>query len=254
MKITISKRHVKRYSKRAIAFCVLACVITGTAAAADVTSSFTAHYKVKYGFIGLGTITFRLQPASKSNCYVYSGQGHPNAIVSMLIGALADKSRFCMTADDTVQPQYFRHHEDGSPKHSYSLTFNWQAGTVRYQSRDGNIRVMALPDTATDPLSLQIAARLWLAHAAKPAQLSPRGFTLIDADEIKTYTLAVEPGGTLNVPGGRFDTLIVKRVDHENKHLRFWLAQYADWIPVKVEHEKDGRTITMTLTSLERAQ
>lgn len=250
MRTTTSRRR----AKLSACLFVLLCFVTGTAAAADVTNSFTARYKVNYGFIGLGTITFQLQPANTPNCYVYSGQGQPNAIVSMLVGSLADESRFCMTDDGRVQPQYFRHHEQGSPKHSYSLNFNWAAGTVRYQSRGGNTRVMALPETATDPLSLQIAARLWLANAAKPAELSERGFTLIDEDEIKTYTLAVKPGGTLNVPAGRYDTLIVQRVDHDNKQLRFWLAQYADWIPVKVEHEKNGRTITMTLTALKRAQ
>lgn len=233
-------------------FCGLIFLAATHPASAAVTDSFKATYSVSYGFLGLGEITFQLKPAGKPGCYVYSGHGQPNAIVSMLIGELSDKSRFCITEQGTLKPQFFRHHEEGDPEDSYTLTFNWQAGTVRYQNRNGNIRTMSLPETATDPLSLQIAARLWLANAAHPAQLPNRTFTLVDENEIKSYTLAVEPGGTITVPAGQYDTLIVKRVDDDDETLRLWLARYANWIPVRVEHEEDGRVITMELTSLVR--
>lgn len=245
MRTTIFKRPGKLLA-------ALLLSVAGGIASAAVTDSFTATYKVEYGFLGLGEITFRLQPADKPGCYVFSGEGHPNAIVAMLIGELADKSRFCITDKGKVQPQFFRHYEEGDPEDSYTLTFNWQAGTVRYQNRNGNIRVMSLPETATDPLSLQIAARLWLDSTLQPAQLPNRSFTLVDENEIKTYTLAVEPGGTVVVPAGRYDTLIVKRVDDKDERLRFWLAKYAGWIPVRVEYEDDGRVITMELTAISR--
>lgn len=226
----------------------LLLAVAGSASAA-VTDSFVATYSVDYGFIGLGTITFELKPAGQPDCYVYTGQGQPNAIVSMLVGSLSDESRFCITDNGVLQPHYFRHHEEGDPEDSYTLNFNWDAHTVRYQNRDGNIRTLSLPDKATDPLSLQIAARMWLADSLKPAELPNRGFALVDENEVKTYTLAVKPGGTVEVPAGRYDTLIVERVD-DDEHLRFWLAEYADWVPVRVEHEKDGRTITMEMTSI----
>ena len=247
MKITISRHRVRRL------VAILLCVIAGNASAAA-TDSFTATYSVSYGFLGLGTLSFQLKPGDKSDCYVYSGQGQPSTLVSMLVGNLSDTSRFCVTEDGKIQPQYFRHHEEGAPNDSYTLQFDWQDGTVRYQNRDGNIRVMALPQTATDPLSLQVAARMWVSNAEDPKQLPNRDFTLVDEDEIKAYTLAVKPGGTISVPAGRFDTVIVERVDDKDETLRFWLARYADWIPVRVQHESDGRTITMNLKSLQRGK
>lgn len=226
--------------------------IAGSVASAEPTDSFTATYQVNYGFLGLGEITFELKPANKPGCYVYSGHGQPNFIASMLIGSLSDKSRFCMTDENKVQPQYFHHHEEGDPEESYTLHFDWEAGTVRYQSRDGNMRIMPLPETATDPLSLQIAARLWLDSTRKPAELPNRDFTLVEENEITTYTLAVEPGGTVVVPAGRYETLIVKRVADGDEHLRFWVAKHAGWIPVRVEHGQNGRVVTMELTSIVR--
>lgn len=245
MKITISAHRVRRL------VAIVMCVVAGNAAAAA-TDSFTATYGVSYGFLGLGTLSFELKPGEQPDCYVYSGQGQPSALVSMLVGNLSDVSRFCVTETGKIHPQYFRHHEEGDPDDSYTLQFDWQDSTVRYQNRDGNIRVMALPETATDPLSLQVAARMWVSNAQQPKQLPNRDFTLVDEDEIKTYTLAVKPGGTIRVPAGRFDTLIVERVDDKDEILRFWLAKYADWIPVRVQHESDGRTITMNLKSLQR--
>lgn len=250
MKITISARHVRRL------VAIVLCVIAGNASA-TATDSFTATYSVSYGFLGLGTLSFELKPGDQSGCYVYSGQGQPSALVSMLVGNLSDVSRFCVTAAGKIHPQYFRHHEDGSPDDSYTLQFDWQNGTVRYQNRNGNIRVMALPQTATDPLSLQVAARVWVTDTVQPGQppaQQTRKFRLVDEDEIKTYTLAIRPGGTISVPAGDFDTVIVERVDDKDETLRFWLAAYADWIPVRVQHESDGRTITMNLKSLQRGK
>lgn len=249
MKITTSKH-------RADWLLGLLLLAFGCNASAAVTGSFTATYGVSYGFIGLGTLTFDQHPGEQPNCYVYAGQGQPTAIVSMLVGNLSDASRYCVTDSGAIQPQHFRHHEEGDPEDSYTLTFDWANGSVRYQNRDGKTRVMALPQSATDPLSLQVAARMWVASELQPGQ-SPkqtlkRDFTLVDEDEIKTYTLALKPGDTIKVPAGQFDTVIVERVDNKNETLRFWLATYADWIPVRVQHEKNGRTITMNLKSLQR--
>jgi len=231
---------------------LLLCAISVPVFAAA-TDSFTATYKAKYGIIGLGTLKFQLKPDPDApGCYIYTGEGAPNAVVSMLVGDLSDASHFCITDDGTLQPQYFRHHEKGSPKHSYTLQFDWQEQSVRYENGQGKSRTLELPETATDPMSLQIAARMWVDSAPNPAQLTRRNFTLVDEDEIKTYTLAVRSGGTVKVPAGRFDTLIVERVDKEDKRLAFWLAKYMDWIPVRVEHEQDGRTITMELSSIQR--
>src|SRR5699024_7085158 len=154
---------------------IVLCVIAGNASAAA-TDNFTATYGVSYGFLGLGTLSFQLKPGDKPNCYVYSGEGQPSTVVSMLIGNLSDSSHFCVTPDNRVQPQRFRHHEDGDPDDSYALQFDWQNGTVRYQNRAGHIRIMTLPHTATDPLSLQVAARMWVDKAEKPAQLPNHDF------------------------------------------------------------------------------
>ena len=113
--------------------------------------------------------------------------------------------------------------------------------------------VMPLGDSAFDPLSIQFAARRWVAGAANPNAAGERDFALIDEKKQKTYRLRASDGGRIKTPAGRYDTLKIERVDDPKRGLRFWLARNADWIPVQVEHEKPKTGVfRMQLTALER--
>lgn len=240
----------RRLRLTVLAFVTLLC--TAATAQAAVTDAFTADFTVTRGELALGTTTFGLEPAEREGCYVYTGRAHPNAVVRMFIGEVTDESRFCID-DGRLRPQHFRHHIDGEPGKSYTLEFDWDAHEVVYENETGKHKTMALDDTALDPLSIQIAARRWLAKADDPAALDERSFPIVDEDEIKTYRLRVSDGGVINTADGRFDTLRVERVDDPKRHLRFWLAREADWIPIRVEHEKgDDGIFRMNLTKLTR--
>lgn len=224
-------------------------------AQAGVTDPFKADFRVKRDSLPLGTTSFSLQSGDKPGCFVYTGRAHPNAIVRVFIGQVTDESRFCIDDDGTLRSQYFRHHIDGKPEDSYTLDFDWEAGEVIYASEAGKRNTMPLGERALDPASIQIAARQWVASAAHPDELGEASFAMVDENETKTYRLRASPAGDIDTPGGRFDTLLVERVDNPKRHLRFWLARYADWIPVRVEHQKaDGAIFRMNLTDLHRPQ
>lgn len=249
MRTTTPTKRSDRRPGAALALC-LALLIAPPAPAA-VTDAFTADFEVHRGSIALGTTTFSLEPGERAGCYVYSGRADPNALVRMFIGRVTDESRFCIE-DGTIRPQHFRHHIDGDAEDSYTLDFDWSAHEVTYENDAGQRKTMALGERALDPLSIQIAARRWLARADDPAALGEARFAMIDEDERKTYTLRVSDGGTIETEAGIYDTLRVERVD-SSRHLRFWLAKNADWIPVRVEHQKgDGGVFRMSATRLQR--
>ena len=230
---------------------LLLSVAAGGTAQATVTDSFTAHFDVHRGKLGLGTTTFSLAPDAQPGCYVYRGKANPNALVRLFLGDVTDESRFCVE-DDVIYPEHFTHHIQGEKKKSYALDFDWSAQQVAYASESGKRATLDLGDAALDPLSIHIAARQWVDAADNPDALSDADFPMVDEDELKTYRLRVSDGGTIDTPGGRFDTLRVDRVG-DNKRLTFWLARNADWIPVRVEQQKgDDGTFQMNLTSLER--
>lgn len=231
---------------------LLAGILFTSAATAGVTDPFTAHFKVNRGSLGLGTTTFSLARTDHDNCYIYRGRATPNALVRVFVGNVTDESRFCID-DGALRPNHFSHRIEGDAKKSYALDFDWRAHEVMYRSEAGKQATMALGKQGLDPLSIQIAARRWVAASDDPAHLGEADFTLIDEDEIKTYTLRASPGGDINTPAGRYDTLLVERVDDPKRHLRFWLARNADWIPVQVEHQKgDSGVFRMSLTDLKR--
>ena len=241
-----------RYRRRGLALCLLlTALFVSPVAGADVMQTFDAQFKVKRGAVALGTTRFSLS-RDGDDCYVFRGEANPNAVVRVFVGQVIDESRFCIE-DGTVRPQRFSHHMEGNAEDSYSLEFDWSQHEVTYRSEAGESKTMALGDSAFDPLSIQFAARRWVAAAANPDTAGERDFALIDEKKQKTYRLRASDGGRIKTPAGRYDTLKIERVDDPKRGLRFWLARNADWIPVQVEHEKPKTGVfRMQLTALER--
>ncbi|MES1935152.1 DUF3108 domain-containing protein [Salinisphaera hydrothermalis] len=237
---------------------VLAALGLGASAEAmaSPTSSFKAVYSVRKSGLPLGDAHFSLEPGKQNGCYVYAGHAKPNALVHMFLGNIDDETRFCIV-DGAVRPMYFRHHIDGKPGHSYTLKFDWSAMTVRYHSENGDTKTYTLKPGTQDPMSLQIAARRWLADAnsGTGAQLpTEHAFTLADDDGLQTYRVNVTDAGNLKTPGGTFDTVRLARTGQHHHALTFWLARNADWIPVQVRRLEDGDTqYELTVQSLSRS-
>lgn len=214
-------------------------------ASAAVLQPFKATYKAHHGFIGLGQATFQLQRSG--SCWRWHGVANPSGLAALFIGQVTDTSQFCVARDGTLLPKYFRHHEEGDAESSYTLAFNWAKGMVQYN----DTKPFEVPRGAIDPFLIQLAARLWLARAENPVNLSPQQFTIVDEQEIKTYRLAVSDGKRIETGAGTFNTLRVARVDEDDEQLIFWVAPKLDYLPVKVEHRANGDTrIALVLQSL----
>ncbi|MES1939582.1 hypothetical protein T5B8_05043 [Salinisphaera sp. T5B8] len=231
---------------------LLLALLFSPLAGADVMQPFDAQFKVKRGAVTLGTTRFSLARDGSDNCFVFRGEANPNAIVRVFVGDVNDESRFCIE-DGVVRPQHFSHHMQGNTEDSYALDFDWSNHEVTYRSEAGDTKTLSLGEQAFDPLSIQIAARRWVASTADPDNAGERDFELIDEKKHKTYRLRASDGGRIKTPAGRYDTLKIERVDDPKRGLRFWLARNADWIPVQVEHEKPKTGVfRMQLTALER--
>lgn len=218
------------------------------------TTPFDARFDVAKAGLPLGTTHFVLAPAKgKPGCFIYRGQANPNALVRMFLGDIDERSRFCIV-DGHVRPQQFSHRVAGKPKKSYTLTFDWTNGQIHYADRVGREKQFAIEPGVQDPLSLQIAARAWVATALSdgtpPATLGERHFRLADDDGIEDFSLAVDTGGKVTTPAGPFDTVRIARTGKHSHTLVLWLATARQLIPVQVETGQDGTTFTMKATAL----
>lgn len=214
---------------------------------AAVLQPFTATYSASHGFIGLGEATFQLERAN--GCWHWHGVANPSGIAALFVGQVTDSSHFCVAEDGTLLPQHFQHHEEGAPEDSYSLSFNWNKGTVQYNGGEPS----EVKRGTVDPFLIQILARLWLARSDQPTGMTPRQFTVVDEDEITHYRLAASDGKRITTKAGTFDTIKIARIDEDDEQLIFWTAPELDYMPVKVAHRENGETqIALLLTSFEQ--
>lgn len=240
--------------------------MVGTAMAApdsgldSATRVFQADFNVNKSGLPLGNTHFSLKrddEKSQGSCFVYTGQANPNALVHLFLGDIDETSQFCVV-DGMIRPQAFSHHENGKPKKSYTLVFDWDQKVARYHDEAGRTRRFDIQAGVQDPLSLQIAARAWVADALaeRPATDSTPGqksFRLVDDDGVEDFTLDARDGGRIQTDAGTFDTLRVARAGDHSHPLVLWLARDHDWIPVQVETGSHGNTFTMKATSLSLA-
>ena len=219
------------------------------AALATATAPFTAAFSVNKAGLPLGDTRFTLErDARKPHCFVYRGQANPNALAGLFLGDIDEHSRFCIV-DGQIRPMRFSHSEQGEARKSYTLVFDWPAGRARYSDQAGRHRAFDITPGVQDPLSLQIAARAWVAGADERAR-GERGFPLVYDDGVKTFTLTRAPANAVETPAGRYDVLKVARADSPDHTLDLWLAKRERFIPVQVTTGKDGRVFTMKATAL----
>jgi hypothetical protein len=193
---------------------------------------FTAVYEATWNNMRLGEVEFRLTRAELRNCYVYESSTRPVGLVRMLYGSPREVSRFCVV-DGQVRPIAF---EYAGRREKFRLEFDWVQGIVRGGAGDRE-----LPKDAQDRFGMQQAVRLWVLEHAPELPDHAFEFTMVDEDRMREYKLRATQRGTVKVPNGEFDAVLLERVDDTNRIVRFWLAPQRDYMPVKVESGRNGK-------------
>lgn len=226
-----------------IGLCLLA--LGGDAASAEPQLPvLNLSYAVTWKGIGLGTATITLKPEGGADCYRYDSVTKPSGLVKMFYGAPRETSDFCLKQGKVV-PKRFEFHNKAGKYDRFTLEFDMAAGKVRDQ--DGATR--DLPPNAQDRFGMQQAVRLWvLQHLKDEPGAATVEFALVDDRRIKPYRFAITGRETVEVPAGRFEALVVQRVDDPNKTTKFWLAASREYMPVQVEQiRNDSSQMRMML-------
>lgn len=217
-------------------------ILLGTAtawAAPDLLAPRENRYDVQWGSISLGVGTIELKSLG-NNCYQYRSTTDPVALVRWTYGAPSETSEFCVV-DGDIRAQRFSYQNDKRRKDNFSLEFDWKHNAVRLLS-NGTLSQRPLPGLAYDRFVIREAVRLWVMRHPDPDSRPEAEFTMVDEDRVKTYRFAVTGRETVQSPAGTFETLRVERIDDPRKSYRYWIAPERDYIPVKIEHVKDGKT------------
>jgi hypothetical protein len=234
------------FARRALAVALLAAASAGQAAEPQLPQ-LNLRYAAAWKGISLGDVLISLKPDGGPDCYRYQSVSEPIGMVRMFYGTPHETSQFCLSGGRVV-PRRFSFINNKDEASSFSLEFDVAAGTVR----DGRGDVRKIPSNAQDRFGLQHAVRLWVLGQLAKKEVSDEtvDFAMVDDRRIKTYRFAITGREEVETPAGRFETVLVQRVDDPNKSSKFWLAPSRDYMPVKVEQIKRGSSdLKMVLKS-----
>lgn len=203
----------------------------------DAFAPWAANYKLTRGPLTLGYADFALTEAATPDCYQYRYAAKPVGLARLFIGQLTEVSDFCVTGGE-IQPKRYSFSRADKSEDDYVLSFDQDASEVRGPGK----QVRPLPESAMDRLLIQIAVRDFIV-SNKPAGTlpeQPRGFTMVEDDRIKTYTLQVMGEERVKTPAGELDAIRVERIKDPRKTTLFWISPDLGFIPIRVEQRKDG--------------
>lgn len=193
-------------------------------------------YAVTWNGIALGDAVITLKRQGGPDCYRYESVTDPVGIVKMFYGKPHEASEFCVRGGRVV-PHRFVFNNPKDKDDSFLLEFDMAGGKVR----DGKGGVREVPPNAQDRFGLQQAVRLWvLEQVRRNGEGETVEFAMVDDRRVKTYRFAITGREQIDIPAGRFDTVVVQRVDDPKKSSKFWLAPERHYMPVKVEQIRGG--------------
>ena len=202
---------------------------------------FAAPYRLYRGDTTLGSGTVSLERGERDNCFVYSYTAKPSWVLRWITGSITESSRFCADANGRLEPEEYRYHRSGvgAKDENYILSFDPATRTVTDQ--DGHQR--DYPPGAVDRLLVQIEALRLIEGLTIPPSERRLSVTQVEDDRIKTYTLGVVGSEEIKTPAGRFETILIERLNDPKKTTRFWVAPALDGRIVKVEQSKNDEPV-----------
>jgi hypothetical protein len=219
-----------------LAVLLLAAGTTAAAAAEPKLPQLNLTYAASWKGITLGEIVITLKPEGGADCYRYQSVTHPVGLVRMFYGSPSETSEFCL-ANGRVVPKKFAFSNPKDASDSFQLEFDSAAGKVR----DGRGTEREIPANAQDRFGMQQAVRQWvLAHLKHEPGAETVEFTMVDDRRIKAYRFAITGREDIQIPAGKFSTIVVQRVDNPNRSSKFWIAPERDYMPVRVEQTRNG--------------
>lgn len=220
-----------RFLRYALVLCLPLAAVAAEPKLPDLRLSYSASWN---GF-GLGEIVVTLKPTTEPDCYRYESQSNPVGLVRMFYGKPREVSEFCVSGGKVVPKRFVFISSKGKSK-DFSLAFDAVARTVTDQK--GGVR--ELPANAQDRFAIQQAVRLWALSQVGAKEPGTAEFAQVDDHSIRHYRFAITAYEKIEVPAGKFETILIQRIDHPKRTSKFWIAPARDYMPVKVETLKGG--------------
>lgn len=209
-----------------------------------VLKPFSAAFSVKRNFIPLGELELKFT-LSDTGDYSYHAHTMPGMLTGLFSGdEILEESHGRLSGDD-IRPLRYHYRDEGGEAENTALAFDWDALEV-HTSSGGITWSQPIAPGTQDKLSQQLLVRLDLAQGKKEM-----AYQVADGGKIKQYRFQVEGKDPIETPYGRLDCLRVKRSKASRApDYTIWFAPELNYLPVKIERQRSGRTYRMVLDEL----
>jgi hypothetical protein len=212
-------------------------------------NGFHAEYKLKYSMFS-GTVVLDLRPTENSGEYIYEVDTRAGGIARVIISGEAKERTQFSYANGRVQPVHY-YLNDGLKKDDSEtdIRFDWPAATAHIKHAGKSLE-LEIETGTLDRLSTDISAILELRAGRIPGD-----YPIIDEDSITVYGYEFLGEERIKVPAGEFQTLKYKRQrPGSSRNTLIWFAPEADYLPVRVEQQKRGKTVITSKATVVKLQ
>ncbi|MBW3568321.1 MAG: DUF3108 domain-containing protein [Proteobacteria bacterium] len=204
---------------------------------------FSAEYDFERGRMKIGETRLQLEN-SQDHIYRYTSRAKATGFVRLFVKDVIKEESIFRFEDGKFWPVSYEYRQENSSKNrNEDIAYDWTDGIAQVDYRGHRSNPELKPGTL-DRFLLQLA----ITAEARNGNVD-RIYRVLDNGRVKEYQLQSHGLESVATPAGRFDALRVMRVDGDSdKHLRMWLAPSLDYLPVKIEQEKNNEeTLRLTL-------
>jgi hypothetical protein len=211
------------------------------ALAADATvATYTATYRVAYKGKEAGTAEFSVRYLADRDLYEFTSRVMAKGLLKLARpNPAVERSQFRVDGG-TVRPLEFWY-EDGSRsgEDNVHIVFDWERRVAIVNSAEAR-REMALPDTALDRGSLQVALMHDLAATGQAGK-----YRLADEDSVADYEYTDNGTAALTTPAGAVTArVLTQQRPGSSRTTWLWVAPELRFLPVRIEQRRDGEVQT----------
>ncbi len=200
---------------------------------------YSARYVVKWHGIKGGESLHRLVRRDDG---IYAVESITEPYLKVLPFRYVEKTSFRYSDGKIIPRLYMYDMKEGRRVKNGNVFFDWQENLVFKKGNKDPWSQTITEELSSiqDKLTHAVKLRLDLMEDATPRTLT---YTVAEDDEIKPYVFKIEGQEVLNTAIGRINAL---RVLHTTKKERFtlmWLSMDHDYLPIKVEHYREGSKV-----------
>lgn len=203
-------------------------------------ATYTATYRAEYKGREAGTAEFSVRYLPDREVYEFSSRVLAKGLLKLARPHPAVERSHFRVSSGGIQPLEFWY-EDGSRsgEDNFHIVFDWERRIATVANAAGR-REMALPNSALDRGTLQVALMRDLAAAG-----TPRTYSLADEDSVADYEYTGNGTGTIETGVGSLPArILTQQRSGSSRTTWLWVAPELEFLPVRIEQRRDGEVQT----------